>query len=62
MEALRLSVLLASVVGLAIGALSLMVSRRERRRGSPAWAWGLPLAAGMALIAWSLVRLAWVAA
>ncbi len=59
---MQLSVLLASAVGLLIGVLSLMVSRRERRRGSPAWAWGLPLAGGVVIILWSLIRLAWAAA
>lgn len=58
---LQAGVVLASVVGILIGVLGLIIARRERRRGSAAWAWLLPGVAGVLIILWSLVRLLWMA-
>lgn len=62
MNVLQAGAIFASGLGLLIGVLSLAVARRERRRGSPAWAWVLPGAAGVILILWGLIRLWWVVA
>ncbi len=62
MSVLQAGAILVSGLWLLIGVLSLMVARRERRRGSPAWAWMLPGVAGVVIILWGLVRLWWVAA
>ena len=51
--------LLSSVVCAAVGALSVAVAVRERRRGSAAWP--LPAAFGVLLVVGCLVRLAVVA-
>ncbi len=60
-DVLQTGVVLTSMVGILIGTLGLIIARRERRRGSAAWAWLLPGALGVLLIVWSLLRLWWMA-
>lgn len=53
--------LFSSLVCAAVGAMSIAVAARERGRGSAAWAWLLPGAAGVLLLVGCLVRLIIVA-
>jgi hypothetical protein len=55
-----LIVVLSSVISAVIGIFGLLVSERERRRGSAWWAWVVPGAFGVLLIVVGLVRLVWV--
>ena len=55
-----LVVVLSSVISAVIGIFGLLVSERERGRGSAWWAWVLPGAFGVLLIVVGLVRLVWV--
>jgi len=54
-------VLFPSILCAVIGAMSIAVAVRERRRGSAAWAWLLPGAFGILLMIGCVVRLAVVA-
>ncbi len=47
---------------LVIGGFSLAIAARERRRGSPAWAWVVPGVGGAALLVACLLRAWWWAA
>ena len=48
---------------LVIGGFSLAIDARERRRGSPAWAWVVPgVVGGAALLVACLLRAWWWAA
>ncbi len=60
MSVLQAGAILVSGLWLLIGVLSLMVARRERRRGSPKWAWVLPGVAGVVIILWGLIRVWWM--
>lgn len=60
MTVLQVGAILISGIWLLIGVMSLIVARRERRRGSPAWAWVLPGVTGGILILWGLIRLWWM--
>lgn len=62
MSVLQAGAILVSGLWLLIGILSLMIARRERRRGSPTWAWVLPGLAGVVIILWGLIRVWWVVA
>jgi len=53
-------VVLSSVISAVIGVFGLVVSERERRKGSAWWAWALPGTFGVLLIVVGLVRLVWV--
>src|SRR5215208_5827964 len=44
---------------LVIGAFSLAIAARERRRGSPAWAWVVPGVGGVALLVSCFLRAWW---
>jgi hypothetical protein len=44
---------------LVIAAFSLAIAARERRRGSPAWAWLVPGVGGAALLAACALRVWW---
>jgi hypothetical protein len=55
-----LVVVLSSVISAVIGVFGLVVSERERRKGSAWWAWALPGTFGVLLIVVGLVRLVWV--
>ena len=55
-----LVVVLSSVISAVIGVFGLLVSERERRKGSAWWAWVLPGTFGVLLIVVGLVRLVWV--
>ncbi len=44
---------------LAIGAFSVAIAARERRRGSPAWAWVMPAVGGVVLLVACLLRAWW---
>jgi hypothetical protein len=48
------------VISAVIGVFGLVVSERERRKGSAWWAWALPGTFGVLLIVVGLVRLVWV--
>ena len=53
-EAARVLTLLMTGLYFAISVFSLLVATRERRRGSPTWAWALPGTMGIFLLIWSL--------
>ena len=55
-----LVVVLSSVISAVIGVFGLLVSERDRRKGSVCWAWVLPGTFGLLLIVVGLVRLVWV--
>jgi DNA-binding XRE family transcriptional regulator len=55
-----LVVVFSSVISAVIGVLGLLVSERERRKGSAWWAWVLPGTFGVLLIVVGIVRLVWV--
>ncbi len=48
-----------TAICLIIGAFSVAIAARERRRGSPAWAWVVSVVGGVALIAACLLRAWW---
>lgn len=54
-----LVVVLSSLISAVIGVFGILVARREHRRGSAWWAWMIPGAFGVLLIALGLLRLLW---
>lgn len=51
--------LLWSAVSAAVGVFSLLIARRERKRGAPWWAWMVPWTFGLVLLCLSILRLVW---
>ncbi len=53
---------LTTAICLVIGVFSVAIAARERRRGSPAWAWVVPGVGGVVLLVACLLRAWWWAA
>ncbi len=51
-----------TAICLVIGVFSVLIAVRERRRGSPAWAWVVPGVGGIVLLVLCLLRAWWWAA
>ncbi len=58
-EAARVLALLMTCLYFAIAVFSLLAATRERRRGSPTWAWALPGAMGIFLLIWCFFLVWW---
>ncbi len=61
-EAAGVLALLTTAACLVIGVFSVLIAARERRRGSPAWAWIVPGVGGIVLLVACLLRAWWWAA
>ena len=62
MSGIAFALLFSSIVCVTVGATSIAVTFRERGRGSAAWSWMLPGAAGVLLLVGCAVRLVVLAA